>query len=521
MTKKRKRNITITFLIAFGAIFLLVFVVSQVMAKDMIANFLKKKIPKHIELAYKNVQVNVLKGNIEFEKISLDFYERDSSLLQTNVQIDQLTIDDFGYWDFFVNSSIHIDAIHVDKPKVKYFLDRVLPQKDTISKGVVQLLKTIEVGEIIVENGNLLLLNDSKDNIKVAIENINFSLTGGKTGPELIKNKIPVQYDRYELTTKDIFVDLGPYEIFRASELQLKPKKATMRHLTLATKLSKSELSQNLSVERDHVDLKIPQLEIEDINFGFKKSVFFLNIQQGFIHGPVLEIYRDKLVPDDLKKKKLYSQMLRELPIDLSIPKIIIKNGSVTYTEHVTEVAKPAPLIFADLEAILENVSNRAISTSVNAKAKLMNKAPLELNWSFEDPSKNDRFVASGVVKDFHAASLNDFLSSNLRANAKGVVNELYFTVSGDAISSSGDMKMKYEDFQFSVLKKNRLGINKFLTAIGKIFINDGSKTAADGFRYGVIEVERDPTKSFFNYLWINVEDGTMSTLTGKAKKKK
>ena len=134
------------------------------MAKDMIANFLKKKIPKHIELAYKNVQVNVLKGNIEFEKISLDFYERDSSLLQTNVQIDQLTIDDFGYWDFFVNSSIHIDAIHVDKPKVKYFLDRVLPQKDTISKGVVQLLKTIEVGEIIVEN---VELSDSLFSVKL------------------------------------------------------------------------------------------------------------------------------------------------------------------------------------------------------------------------------------------------------------------------------------------------------------------------------------------------------------------
>lgn len=83
-------------------------------------------------------------------------------------------------------------------------------------------------------------------------------------------------------------------------------------------------------------------------------------------------------------------------------------------------------------------------------------------------------------------------------------------------------MKMKYDDFKFNILRKKSSKVNKFLTAIGNIFIKDGDKnTNPEGFRYGDIEAERDPTKSFFNYLWINVKSGVISTLTGNGEKPK
>ena len=62
--------------------------------------------------------------------------------------------------------------------------------------------------------------------------------------------------------------------------------------------------------------------------------------------------------------------------------------------------------------------------------------------------------------------------------------------------------------------------VNKFLTTIGNLFVNDGSKTDEDGYRHGTINVNRNQTKSFFNYLWLNVQDGLISTLTGNGEKK-
>ena len=153
-------------------------------------------------------------------------------------------------------------------------------------------------------------------------------------------------------------------------------------------------------------------------------------------------------------------------------------------------------------------------------KAKLMGTSPIDLEWSFYKKEKHNLFKAYGVIKDFETENINPFLKSNLRAEARGTINELYFTISGDDYTSSGDMKMKYTNFGFVVLQKDRLGVNKLLTAIGNIFTNDGSKTDENGYRYGEIKVERNPTKSFFNYLWINVKDGILSTFTSNGKKK-
>ena len=97
----------------------------------------------------------------------------------------------------------------------------------------------------------------------------------------------------------------------------------------------------------------------------------------------------------------------------------------------------------------------------------------------------------------------------------------MYFTISGDEHVANGDVKMRYNDFKFKVLEKNGLKINKVLTFIGNLFIDDGSKTDENGYRYGDIEnVKRNQNKSFFNYLWISLQEGLLHLLSGNGKKK-
>src|SRR5690606_31691619 len=111
------------------------------------------------------------------------------------------------------------------------------------------------------------------------------------------------------------------------------------------------------------------------------------------------------------------------------------------------------------------------------------------------------------------------FFEPNLHIQVEGTINQMYYTFSGNNVMSKGDIKMKYEDFKFNILDKDRLKINKLLTAIGNIFLNDGSKTDPNGFRYGNMEVERQTNKSFYNYLWLNIREGMLNTITGNGKK--
>ncbi len=373
-----------------------------------------------------------------------------------------------------------------------------------------------------MQNGGLNLLQQAEDSIALGVRNVNFSVTHARTGPELITKKIPLDYDDYELNADSLYLDLGPYEELEVSTLLWNQAQAKVTDLQLRSKYDKAELSRHLTTERDYIDLSIPKMDLDSIRFGFEKDTFFLVTGPGTIQKPNLEMYRDKLIDDDKTTKKLYSRSIRQLPIHIGVPKLEIVNGKLVYSERVADISDPGKLYFKGLNATISNISNRyppGEKTSIQAETQFMGHADMTLDWSFDVNRTNDAFLAAGTVSNFNTESINPFLKSNLRATASGTIDQMYFTVSGDAISSAGDMKMKYDDFKFQVLKKDRSGINKFLTAVGNLFVNSGSDTDSEGFRYGSIKAERDPTKSFFNYLWLNVRDGTLSTLTGDGEK--
>ena len=166
----------------------------------------------------------------------------------------------------------------------------------------------------------------------------------------------------------------------------------------------------------------------------------------------------------------------------------------------------------------LSNTNQNDKKTKISANSNFMAKVPMSLDISFDVTNKEDVFLASGQFENFNAQIVNDFFESNLNAKAEGEIEQIYFTFYGNKMDSKGDLKMKYKDFRFEILNQNK-GVNEFLSAIGNLFVNSGSKTDQDGFRHGKIDVKRNSNKSFFNYLWINVESGLISTLTGDGEK--
>lgn len=518
LTKKSVLRIALLLLVIIG----IVVAIAQLMAQKMVFDFLARKLPQHVHLNYKNVNANVLTGTIGLKDISLEFYDRDSMILNTKVRMDALVLEGLGYWDFFFRNTINVRRLLLERPEVRHYPYRVFSKKNGESEGVVQLLKTIELKELAVKNGRLYLLQESSDSTALSVRDVNFTLDSVRTGPDRISKKIPVAYGNYELIADSLYVNLGQYEELQVSKVVWNRSQAKVKGLRLRSKYDKLALSKYLTTERDHIDLEIPKMDLDSIRFGFEKDTFFITTGTGTIRGPRLELFRDKLVSDNETKKQLYSRSIRQLPIHITVPRIEISNGNVVYSERVADVDNPGKLSFEKLNVTLSNLSNTykiGERTAVRAETKFMGYADMTLDWSFDINRTDEAFIASGTLSNFNTESINPFLESNLRARASGSIEQLYFTVYGDAISSTGDIKMKYTDLRFEVLKKNRSGINKVLTAIGNIFVNDGSDTDAEGYRYGDIDIERDVNTSFFNYLWLSVRDGTLSTLTGNGKK--
>jgi hypothetical protein len=513
-------------LFKIAVIFFFVIVLSllyaQLKANAFVASFLERKIPPHLTLAYETSEVNLFYGSIEFSKINLKIRDRDSTLNHTLIDIENIDLQGFSYSQFFFNNTFEANEIYFNGPNVKYFPSKTFRQDSSKPKGVVKLLKDIIVGKIVVNNGNFQMGHKSNESNQLRADNINFSLTNGRTDPEIIKQKIPLSYDTYDFSAEQIFFDLGKFETLEAQKLRVTETNAQLDTLTLRSKYSKKKLSRLIDTELDHIDLTIPKSKLHKINFGFKKDRFFFESEIGEMNFPVLKLYRDKVKLDNRTRKKMYSQLLRELPFDLKIDSVFVKDATLAYEEQTTYKTPAGRIFFDNINLTVENLSNFETTekrTLAKIRGKLMGVSPITLSYDFDVKNRAESFKLKATLFNIKGSDINPFLQPNANAKVEGDIDELYLTTSGNAVQASGQMKMKYKNLKFKILRKDRLRINRLLSAIGNIFTNDGSDTDAFGYRYGTIDVERDPTKSFFNYVWISTQDGLLSTIVGNGKK--
>ena len=152
--------------------------------------------------------------------------------------------------------------------------------------------------------------------------------------------------------------------------------------------------------------------------------------------------------------------------------------------------------------------------TAIKLKAIFQKTTPVDVSWQFPVQSTQDNFVFKATVGRLPAKVMNTFTKPNLNVGFEGVTEQTYFTIDGNHTQSNIALRMKYEDFKIAILKKDGREKNKLLSGIANLFVGKGSKEDSDNFKEGKGNAERDATKSFFNYLWLNVKSGLLKTLS-------
>ncbi len=518
------QRIVLKTLIGILGIVTIVIIFLQLTAKKEVEEFLRNKIPQHIQLDYKKISANILTGSILIEELNIAVANRRDTIVHTRVKADFLEIEGLDHWHFLFNKTLDINSLIIRRPIVKYHSDKKSKRSENDTLGVVKLLKTIMIDQIEIENGSFYILQDAQDSLLLESHQINFTLNEFKTDPNIIKGKIPFEHEAYTFSAADSFVDLDPFETLKIKSINVQNNNVAINDIQLKSKYQKEDSSKHLERERDHVTLEIPKLDIEGLDFGFSLNKFYLLSDEIVFTRSKLEVYRDKRLPDDTVDKKMYSKLIKNLPIDIKVPKVEFTEAYVGYEEQINDHGIPGRLFIDNINATIHGLDTKSAkgdSTQLKVNGLLMGNAPISLDYSFDVTNEYDEFLVQGRVSSLQAAELNSFLRPNLNVEAEGFVDEMYFTISGDSHTSSGDMKMRYEDFRFDLLRKDGKRVDKILTAIGNLFVNNGKKNNDAGFRFGEIKAERNIDKSFFNYLWLGIKSGIGSTLTGDGKKEK
>lgn len=421
---------------------------------------------------------------------------------------------------FFFKDAIVVKDIILSQPDFNF---RTCPNETLENVNItnrINLLKSIEIDRLELNSGKIHIWDTEAQQEILAVENMQLELNEIITDSVRINKYIPFEYTYYNYEFYDVSGPLGKFETFKMDTLIVDSTSFKIKDFQLCTKYNKKELSTKIDRERDYMMLNVPSAQILGHAYQIQDEKVQFNFGQINIHNPSFEIYRDKSVPDNFESRPLYAQLLREMPTKFTIGRIAIDSGTVRYEENVPNNVEAGKLTFERLDAHISNIGNfEGENVTVAIQTHLMGSGSMEMDWQFNVGNTSDAFIVKGGLSSFDTATLNRFLEPNLRVETVGVIHQMYFTISGDNHIAHGDIKMNYDNFRFKVMNKERNHAKKILSFIRNLFINDGSKADADGYRYGQIEVERPRNKSFFNYLWVGLEDGLIDVLTGSGKK--
>ncbi len=493
----------------------LFFVINKVL-EEKVVSFLSERVPSNISITYQDLDIATFTGTVTINKPSVAIANQSDSIIHTTVKADVFVMEDLSYVDYLFRKEIHIEDLKLFGAVVtynKHLYNAVLKEK---RDAPLKLYKPIIVDELSIDNARLTLYDSTKDSLALRVDDVTLEMDDIRIDSSTLLRKLPFDYSGYDLDGSDIFVKVGNYENLDINKLFIKDKQAEVRNITFKTKYTRNELSRVISKERDHFDLSIEKMDVDGLDVGFKEGRLFTIAKQLTLADVDATIFRDKLKPDDVTQKKLYSASLRQLDFDLGIDKALIKNGTLTYIEKVKEDNSGGNIDISNIntEIIKLGTIYKGAKTTIDLNGTLMQSSPLKITWEFDPYSQNDNFLFSGSLGTLPSKDLNAFTKPNLNTGFEGEIDQLFFTIDGNKTDSKIDVRMKYENFKVEILKEDGEQKNKLLSGIVNLFIKKESGSNGSEFKEATAEATRDKTKSIFNFIWLNLRNGLIKTLT-------
>ncbi|HEY5407328.1 MAG TPA: hypothetical protein VIJ92_09575 [Ginsengibacter sp.] len=232
-----------------------------------------------------------------------------------------------------------------------------------------------------------------------------------------------------------------------------------------------------------------------------------LSVQTADFNHPYINVYRDKfppLLPNI--RKKLFTEQIKNIDQELSINKVSINDGKVSYTERNAKSRLDGNLLLAHLNGNISNIKNyqlqAADSLSINIAGRLLDTAQfdIKIHQSYQDSLYGFRLNLD--VDPVALSVLNALLAplSNVKFVA-GYLDNFQMNAIGNENVAWGKMKFYYHDMHIKLLKKGGTEKTKLLKSTESNLVNFFYVKNNNRSRTGLIYFERLKDHSFFNYI--------------------
>ena len=500
-----------------------------------------------------DLSLNIADGNLTIDRFALlpdtAFYRTHAgtdtlSPLLIKLTINQFRIRGFHAMDALKQRKIDVNRIRFIGPEVTVFRMRIpvksaednpkeMPMSIPLPKG----LKSIRVGEFIIENARLDFVDCSHDSItRNRFPTCNIFI-------KQILVDSAHQGKRRLFNADDISINLGAYSLplkngmnkisFGELGLSTGSGKVYMKNFHVEPLYNKHDYTRKLGYQTDWMDIRITLLQFHRINF--RKLLFEGNLQAGLleIDSLGLQDYRDKrIAPRPGFRPPMPQEGLRKLHTCLRIDTLLLKNGKVIYEEQTGNI--PGSIFFDRLHATLTGLTNDSVLlggglvSELKGTAYLMGKGKIDATVRFNFGDKRNAFTFQAQVSPFDLTEINPMLSNLLPAKVvAGRLAKLQVVnvIANDDVAT-GKLLFYYNGLSVDVLDKKQTTWTKIKTGVinwaaNDLIINNDNPTKKGKVHTGTIYFRRDKGKGIINFFWKSVLSGLKSTMGFNSKAQK
>jgi hypothetical protein len=244
------------------------------------------------------------------------------------------------------------------------------------------------------------------------------------------------------------------------------------------------------------------------------------------ITNPVITVYRDKKPPFLAGiHKPLPVDMIRRISFPVSVGKLSVIDGTLSYTEKHPKSRAEGTLTMTHMIAELSNVKNRGLrdgdSLLLLVNAYLMDSALIRLTVKESYKDTLSGFLMTLRLRPTTLSFLNPVLMplSNVKITS-GTIDSFQLRAIGQENYSIGEMQMFYHNLHIRLVKNGEETKSGLMGKIVSALVNTFLIKKNNKGRTGIIYFQRLKDRSFFNYI-VKMTFSGMATSIGVKKNKK
>ncbi|MEI7500501.1 MAG: hypothetical protein WCK84_08620 [Bacteroidota bacterium] len=308
---------------------------------------------------------------------------------------------------------------------------------------------------------------------------------------------------------------------------------AFLDSVTVTPNFNKLDFSRKSGYQTDRIVLRVPGIEIKQIDFRKLISDRELHAYRVNMRGLNFESYRDKRLPFPSWQRPLMpGQMIAGIKFPAVIDTIALSNGFASYEEQTGN--EPGRVFFDNINAFLTGFTtlkagpetpNRNLD--LYGTSRLMGMAPMESWIQFQTDHPRDTFNVRALIGEFDLTNINPMLSKLLPASIKrGTSSKTEIVqINANNARAVGMLSFRYNNLAI-ILHPTQPGTwriieQSLLTELANLLLSNSNPNDDGKMKWGFIYFDRDQSRGFFNYLWKSTLSGIKSSMGINSKEQK